>query len=157
MRSVVADPTGGDRRLVEAIALGHEIYALHEAGKDYSERLTRLGVVAGHPIHGFAVHAAFGSVKPETFAKRQLIDWNQLPADLTEAEMLEMIDRICQVDGDEFQMEYWLACLRTSTGDQKISDLIFWPGSYFGDGNDTRMMSSSEILTTALKANGRPR
>ncbi len=67
--------------------------------------------------------------------------------------MLEMIDGLCGITKvDELQSHYWLACLKANTGDDGISDLIFWPGAYFGDGDDTRIMSSSEILATALQS-----
>jgi len=153
MRPHLLDPTEGDARLSEAIALAREIYALYESGSDYTANLKRLGLLSGHPVHGFAVHAAFGSAKPETFARRQLIAWDRLPADLTQQEMLEMIEGVCgSIKADEIQREYWLACLRANTGDNKIGDLIFWPGTYFGDGNNARVMSAPEILATALKA-----
>jgi hypothetical protein len=111
MRSHLFDPTAGHPRLSEAIELGREIYALYEAGADYGALLKQLGIVAGHPIHGFAITKV-----------------------------------------DELQSHYWLACLKANTGDDGISDLIFWPGAYFGDGDDTRIMSSSEILATALQS-----
>jgi hypothetical protein len=156
VRAHLLDPTEGNVKLGDAVALGREIYDLYEAGQDYSETVARLGLIAGHPIHDFAVRSSFGSVKPETFARRQLVSWDNLPADVTEQEMLEMVERIDKAKGDELQLEYWIACLRVNTGDAKISDLIFWPGSYFGDGDNARVMSPSEILVTALKAGGKP-
>jgi hypothetical protein len=106
-------------------------------------------------VHGLAVHAAFGSIKPETFAKNQLVSWNELPMDISEQELLEMIERILTAKNSEFQIHYWIACLSANTGDVKFSDLLFWPGAYFGDGNDNRNMSPSDILATALKAGKR--
>lgn len=156
MRRHLFDPTVDDPRLSEALALGQEIFALYEAGADYGAPLRRLGLVVGRPVHGFSVHDGFGSVGPDVFAKRQLVAWDKVPTDLTKDEMLEMVDGVCGVTkADELQRDYWLACLRANTGDEKISDLIYWPGSYFGDGDDTRVMSSSEILETALKASGK--
>ena len=154
MRPHLLDPVGSNPRLDEAIAVGREIYVRHEAGQDYTDSLTRLGLIAGRPIHSFAVHASFGSERPETFAKKQLISWDALPLEITEQEMLEMIERIWGAKGDEFQIGYWLACLRANTGDEKVSDLLFWPGAYFGDGNDDRDLSPSDILATALKSGG---
>lgn len=155
MRRHLFDPTGDDPRLSEALTLVRAIYALYATGADYDAPLKRLGLVVGHPIHGFSVDDGFGSVGPEVFARRQLIAWDQVPTDLTEDEMLEMVDGVSGVTkSDELQRDYWIACLRANTGDQKISDLIFWPGSYFGDGDDARVMSSSEILATALRAGG---
>jgi hypothetical protein len=155
VRTQLLDPTAADTRLADAIALAREIYTLFERGADYSSPVRSLGILVGHPIHDFAVRSAFGSVRPETFAKRQLIDWDRLPSDLSRREMLEIIDKFHEGKLDEFYPEYWIECLRVNTGDGRISDLIFWPGSYFGDGDDSRLMSSSEILETALKAGGK--
>jgi len=152
MRSHLLDPTEGDARLTDAISLGREIYMLHERGADYSATVKRLSLLVEHPIADFDVEAAFGSIGPDAFARRQLIAWDQLPLDLTQQEMLEMIERVCDASGDELQIEFWLGCLRANTGDERISDMIFWPGSYFGDGNDARKMSPSEILSTASEA-----
>lgn len=158
LRSHLLDPTANDPRLSTALALGREIYALYEAGADYDAPLRQLGVLVGRPIHGFAVRDGFGSVGPDIFARRQLVAWDQPPSDVTEEEMLEMVDGVCGVtSADELQRDYWLACLQVCTGDRKIRDLIFFPGDYFGDGDDARLMSSSEILETALRAGGRPR
>ena len=153
MRSEILDPTTGNSSLQEAIALSDQIYRLHEEGQDYSAPLRRLARIAKRPIGPYAVLAAFGSIKPITFAKKQLVDWNALPNDLTEEEMLDLIQRVCQSSGSEFQTEYWIECLRMNTGDENISDLIFWPGEYFQDGDNSRELAPSEILRTALAAN----
>jgi hypothetical protein len=152
MRPHLLDPTAGNPHLDEAIELGRQIYDHYEAGEDYSECVKRLGLIAGHPIHAFAVHSAFGSVSPETFARRQLIAWDQLPTDVTEEEMLEMLERMFKPKGYELEIQYWVECLRVNTGDEKVSDLIFWTGEYFGDGDNTREMTPKEMLATALKA-----
>jgi hypothetical protein len=117
--------------------------------------LQRLSALSGRSISKLSVLSAFGSVSPGTFAKRQLVAWDQLPTDITEGEMLEMIERICTVKCDELQTEYWLECLRANTGDANISDLIFWPGEYFRDGNNSRRLLPSEVLATALRSGGR--
>ena len=154
MRDHLADPTEGDPRLGKAIELAREIYSVFEAGKDCSSCVRELAILSGRPIHAFAVDAAFGSVSPETFARRQLTDWHNLPADLSDAEMLEVVERVVDFSGDDFQTEYWIACLALNTGDSRISDLFFWPGEYFGDGDNSRELSASEILATALKSGG---
>ena len=152
MRTHLLDPTEKHPQRDEAVALSGRVYELYEAGQDFNSPLKKLGQIAGRPIHEFALQSAFASVSHETFAKSQLVDWDDLPDEIAEQEMLEMIELISAGKGDEFQHQYWIACLRANTGDDKISDLLFWPGSYFGDGNDARIMSPSEILTTAIKS-----
>jgi hypothetical protein len=65
--------------------------------------------------------------------------------------MIELLERICSADGTEFQISYWVNCLELNTGDDRISDLIFWPDDYFGDSQDHEM-TAQEILETAIKA-----
>jgi len=156
MRAHLLDPTQGDARLDKALALGREIYRRYEAGEDCSASLEQLRVLSGQPIDVLDVSRAFGSIRPETFAREQLIAWNELPADLACEEMLEMIELICQGESDELQTGYWIACLRLNTGDERISDLICWPYEYSGEGGKTRMLPA-DILSAALKSgkNGR--
>jgi hypothetical protein len=154
MRSHLLNPTKGNPHLNEAIALGREIYRLYEAAQDYSAHLKQLSLITGCPIDSFAVRSAFGSIAPETFARQLLVTWDRLPTDITEQEMLEMVERIFEANGSELQIQYWISCLRVSTGDDHVSDLIFWPGHYFRDGDNSRCMSPSEVLATALKSGG---
>ena len=132
--------------------LAQQIYGLHEAGAEYSSELRQLGKLVGRIISLQNVMGAFGSINPTTFARKCLVNWNALPSDATEDEMLEMLQLICEAKGSEFQVEYWVQCLRVNTGDDRISDLIFWPDEYFGR-PIVKEPSASEMLAIAL---GRP-
>lgn len=149
MRAELLNPSF-DPRLGPAIALAERLYQLHEAGQDYSSERAELCDLVEKPVSALDVDAAFGSIDPVTFARGLLPA--AIPNDLTADEMLEMIQRICTARGTEFQIGYWLRCLVANTGDDRISDLIFWPDEYFGDGNRARQMSPKEILETALAA-----
>ena len=130
--------------------LTERLYMLHQAGRDHSQERAELGALVGRPVSAFDIDAAFGSVDPKTFAEGLL--FAEVPLDLTTEEMLEMIERICNVKGTPAQHSYWLRCLETNTNDNRISDLIFWPDQYFGDGDVKKLMSPQEILQTALAA-----
>lgn len=39
---------------------------------------------------------------------------------------------------------------------RNVSDLIFWPGHYFGDGDNSRDLTPKEILDIALAAGDEP-
>ena len=150
MRQELQDPFTDKPRLQASIKLANDIYRLHEAGHDYSSELTQLSILAGQSISKFSVESAFGSISPEGFARELICDLTAIPTNLTPDEMLELIKHIITADGDTFQMWYWLQCLQVNTGDNKFSDLIYWPGEYFKDGNNAREMSPQEILDTAL-------
>lgn len=149
MRAHFFDPVEKNPSLPVAQRLAQQIYGLHEAGADYSTELRQLGQLAGRIISLQQVMGAFGSIAPETFARKVLVNWHSLPSDATEAEMLEMLQLICQAKGTEFQVEYWVECLRVNTGDDRLSDLIFWPDEYFGK-PIANELSAEEILDVAL-------
>lgn len=149
MRPHFFDPVASNPNLPAARKLARDIYGLHEAGANYAAELRQLGLLAGRIISLQQVMGAFGSIDPETFAQKSLVDWHALPRDATEAEMLEMLQLICQAKGTEFQVEYWVECLRVNTGDERLSDLIFWPNEYFGKPT-IKDLSAEEILEVAL-------
>lgn len=130
------------------------LYRLHEAGKDYTKQLRDLAAFVGQQLTKSDVRGAFGSIDAEMFAKQLLLKPEMIPADLNEAEMLHLIEQMKRGEGDEFQDWYWMKCLELNTRDERVSDLFYWPGEYFGDGDDTRDLTAKEILQTAL-ASGR--
>lgn len=149
MRPHFFDPVALNPSLPAARKLARGIYGLHEGGANYTAELRQLGLLVGRIISLQEVMGAFGSVDPETFARKSLVDWHALPTDATEAEMLEMLQLICEAKGTEFQVEYWVECLRVNTGDERLSDLIFWPDQYFGKPT-AKDLSAEEILDVAL-------
>lgn len=153
MRKCYSDPTASNSALPQAERLAHKIYEQYEAGRDYSAELQQLGRLAGRIISLQQVMGAFGSINADTFARKCLVNWNALPTSATEDEMLEMIQLICDAKGTEFQVEYWVECLRVNTGDERISDLIFYPDEYFGKPID-KEFSAAELLNVALDSKG---
>jgi hypothetical protein len=90
-------------------------------------------------IYGGQDHATWvRKVLAEPFRKR-------LPS-IARAELLELIRRVAQADGEEHEIEFWLGLLEVNIPDPRISDLIFWPGEYFGDGDNSRALSPEQIL-----------
>ncbi|KQW00442.1 hypothetical protein [Rhizobacter sp. Root1221] len=153
MRDCFFDPVSTSAALPEAVRLAREIYSLHEAGADYSTELKQLGRTVGQIVSLQQVRGAFGSIAPETFARKSLVNWRELPTGATEEEMLEMLQLVCVAKGSEFQLEYWVQCLRVNTGDERLSDLIFWPDAYFGR-PIAQELTAAEILDVALGRTG---
>lgn len=153
MRSILESPVDPERlnllsRLVE------RVYALHETAHSYENELVELGALAGSAVTPFQIDCAFGSASPRSFAHDLLVRSVVIPSDISRAEMLEMLQHLLQPKRGELRHGYWLACLARSTGDQRISDLIYWPGEYFKDGDNSRDMSAEAILRVA-EASGR--
>ena len=152
MRLILEHPVKPEL-LAQASQLVEQIYALHEAGRSYDQCLSGLSELVGKVVTPYQVCAAFGSVSPKSFAHDLLVDWTASPADLDRSEMLELLQRVLQPKRGELRSSYWLACLKQNTGDPRLSDLIYWPGEYFHDGDNSRELSAEEILRIAL-ANG---
>ncbi|MDA7932925.1 hypothetical protein N9B53_03805 [Mariniblastus sp.] len=69
----------------------------------------------------------------------------------TSEEALVLITRLMSADGEEWELTFWIDVLEKHL-DPRISDLIYWPGEYFGDGNNNRELSPEDILETALNS-----
>lgn len=150
MRSDLLEPIKDQAKLRRLLPLAEDILRLHEAGRSYTEELKKLSLTAGRIVGRPDVLAAFGSGDGEAFARRLAIDWNDPPADLTEQEMLELLEAICDARGHQVLIDYWVRCLEVNTGDAMISDLIFWPSEYFGSNYDERELEPAEMLAVAL-------
>ena len=92
---------------------------------------------------------AFGVSNSEYFARRLLIDWDNLPTDLSEPEMLELLEAVCSANPSPDRTEYWLECLALNTGESNLSDLIYWPDQY-REGAYEDGLAPSRILEIAL-------
>jgi hypothetical protein len=70
-------------------------------------------------------------------------------ADVTREGLLELIQRVAAGEGEEHEISYWLRLLEANVPDPRLSDLFFWPGEYFGDGDNSRAWSPEQILDIA--------
>lgn len=69
--------------------------------------------------------------------------------DISRAELIEMTRRVMEVDGEEHEIDFWLAMLEINTPNDRISDLIFWPNGYFGDPNYSEELSAEQVVEIA--------
>lgn len=151
MRPELLDPVRDQAKLQKLLPLAEDVFRLHEADQSYAEELKAISLLANRIVGKYDVDVAFGCGSPEDFARELLIDWLTLPNDLSEPEMLELLEAVCTARGNPVCYSYWVKCLEANTGDNQLSDLIFWPDKYFGDGFDGRERSPSEILEIALR------
>lgn len=68
---------------------------------------------------------------------------------ITRAELVEMVRRVKADEGAEEEIEFWLKMLAVNLPDPQVSNLLFWPGVYFGDGDDTRDLSPEQVVDVA--------
>jgi len=153
MRPLLETPVN-DELIAQTTLLVEHIYALHESGLPYDPLLVELSAVVGSVVTLFDVCSAFGSVSPRSFAHDLHARSLAIPDDLDRSEMLDLLRQLLNPKRGELRTSFWLACLARSTGDKNISNLIYWPGEYFQDGDNSRELTAEEILDTAL-ASGR--
>src|SRR5687767_10273740 len=120
MRPELLNPVTDRRRLKSAVEMARELYRLHETGRDFSARLPEFGALVGQDVGVGDVRGAFGSIDAKSFAENLLADRSRVPTDLSEAEMLELLERVSAADGTESQIAYWVDCLAANTGDARI-------------------------------------
>ena len=149
MRSEIKAP-GDQDKILKLHPLTERVYYLHESGEPYAEVLNEISRILGRIVGQTDVLGAFGSISSSEFARRLAIDWRLIPSDFSKSELLELLDAVCEVRGDQVTIEYWLRCLALGTGDDRVSDLIFWPDAYFGAEYDGRDLTSVEMLEVAL-------
>jgi hypothetical protein len=156
MRSSIADPIQDQVKLRELLPVAERVFALHEAGANYDAELRALSRLLGRVVGQSEVNATFGTGDAEYFARRLMIDWHNVPSDLSHEEMLELVEALCSANGNAAAQDYWIRCLEVNTGDDRISDLIFWPSEYFGESAENRSLSPSEMLNVALRKPASP-
>lgn len=150
MRPELSEPTDQEK-FRRVLPLAEAVLQLHEAGQNYAAQLQQMSRLLGRIVGKPEVLAAFGSADADAFARRLTIDWHAFPTDLSEQELLELIDAVCAARGGPVHTEYWVQCLAVNTGDEGISDLIYWPDEYFGAGYDRRELAPAEMLEVALR------
>ncbi|MCH8147400.1 MAG: hypothetical protein IH987_05305 [Planctomycetes bacterium] len=119
---------------------------------EWEDDLAEFNQLAGTSL-GFAeFQGIYGGMEHDSWVRNVLcMPLAEKQFDLTNDEMLEIIERLCTAAGEEHEQFFWIKLLETNL-DPQISDLIYWPGEYFGDGDNSREMSPQHILETALKS-----
>jgi hypothetical protein len=152
MRPELLEPMQGNKRYEAARKLVRRIYRSIDRGQDCSEPLARLSKVVRKRLSPMELEEAAELIEPQVYAFELLADRLEVPADLSESEMLELLERILADAGDAVQLGYWTRCLEVNTGDKRISTLIQSPELYFGDPSRSQRLAAREILDTALAA-----
>lgn len=150
MRPELHNPVATSR-FQQLLPLVETVFHLHETGCKYEDELRQISRLLGRVVGQIDVLGAFGSISAGDFASQLAIDWHAIPTDLSEPELLELLEAICEVRGSQAVLNYWVRCLAVNTGDDRISDLIFWPEQYLGPEYDGRDLPPTEMLEVALR------
>lgn len=146
MRPELADPFPDALRLRRAVRAARELYARHEAGQPTREALEEFSRIVGVTVDAADLDGAFGSVDPDSFAKRHLLSPDRICGNLDRDEMVELVERIITAEGGEFELDYWLGCVARSSGNPGIAELIFSRAS--------ESTGAAEIVDRAIREAG---
>jgi hypothetical protein len=122
---------------------------------EWEESLVEFNRKAGTSLEWLAFQGVYGGDGAEEFVKNILVQVAVKPIpDIKRDEYLEIISRLLRGEGAEHDKYFWLKLLEVNLGDSRISDLLYWPGEYFGDGNNARELSAEQILEVAQASKG---
>ncbi|EJN30908.1 hypothetical protein PMI35_01731 [Pseudomonas sp. GM78] len=94
----------------------------------------------------------FGAQDHDTWVRQILTaPYERRLRDISQSELIEIARRVMNADSPEHTTDFWLKMLALNIPDARISDLFFWPGEYFGDGDNAQELTPEQIIETALK------
>jgi hypothetical protein len=150
LRLELMPPELDEMKVVRLAALASEI----DGGRrdETENQLAEFNQEAMTDFTLFDFQGIYGGQDHETWVRQVLAGpYECRLTDITQSELIEMARRVMDADSPEHATCYWLKMLALNIPDARISDLFFWPGEYFGDGDNSRELSPEQIIETALK------
>ena len=84
------------------------------------------------------------------YVRRVLTDCaTEATPDMSREGLIEMFAKVLADPSDDAYLQYVFTTIRKTFGDPQVSDLVFWPGEYFGDGNNQRELTP-ELMADAV-------
>lgn len=118
---------------------------------EWNDDLDEFHRLSGTDIPFEHFQGIYGGEEHEDWVRRVLLSQgtSTIP-DLTRADLIAVFEKISSGQCSGAELDFALAQLQHNLGDPQISDLIFWPGEYFGDGDNTRELTPEEMAEAAL-------
>lgn len=122
------------------------------AAGQWEDHLDEFNQTAGTTLTYDDFQGIYGGQDHDTWVRKVLSDAHlKRLSDIRREELVELARRVMQAEGEEHEIDFWLGMLELNIPDERISDLIYWPGEYFGDGDTTRPeMTPEQVIDTAL-------
>lgn len=94
----------------------------------------------------------YGAEEHDEFVRRLLLQ-NQAKAspELSIDELTQLFQDVLDNPSNEQRVSQVIALIKKTWPDSNPSDLIFWPGEYFGDGNNRRELSARQMAQEILE------
>lgn len=117
----------------------------------WEDELNEFNRIAGTSVDFSEFQGVHGGQSHETWVRSVLVRGRQLRVDdITRDELIELTRRVMKSDGTEHEISFWMRMLALNIPDPFISDLIFWPGEYFADGDNSRVHTPEQVVDIAL-------
>ena len=99
-------------------------------------------------VYGGAGHQAF---------VRNILTEQQVTAnsDLGREDLVKMFQVIIDEPENDSKLTKMFGTIEKTWPGSNPSDLVFWPGEYFGDGDDSRELTADEMADEILKSMGK--
>jgi len=86
----------------------------------------------------------YASISRDTFIRKALSPSPTFDNLLTYTDSLTVIDIISKANVEEHELDYYLDMLEANFPDAKVSDLLYWPDEWFGNGVDLHIELTNE-------------
>ncbi len=149
LRKELSPPEFDENRVAQLAQLAERLDGCDSRLEDCAALRSQFNSLANSNLQAEDFHFS-GATDADTFVRRVLTPRPQKLDDISYDEMLELMTRVCNADGTEYEIDYWLAFLEIQLGNHKLSDLVFHPKHYFGDDVDRNEMTPKEILDEAI-------
>lgn len=148
LRQELMPPALNEARVARLTELAAGIDGAHPGQAEHE--LAEFNHEAGTTFAFLDFQGIYGGQDHDTWVRKVLAKpfQKRLP-DVTRAELLELARRVMEADGEEHEIDFWLDMLALNIPDPRVSDLIFWPGEYFGDGNNARELTPEQVIDIA--------
>lgn len=138
-----------DEDLVQRLAT---MAARLDGGDEVSDAslLDAFNRLAGTDIPFSAFQGIYGAEEHIDNVRRVLTDRaKETSTDLGREGLIEMFAKVLADTCDDAYLQFVFTTIEKTFGDTQVSDLVFWPGEYFGDGNDQRELTP-ELMADAV-------
>lgn len=111
-----------------------------------AEWVRQFNELAGTEMTFTEFQGVYGAEDHEDFVRRILIMQRTQPQPgLGQKELVALFERILQDPTDDAYLSHAFTTIKKTLGDDQISDLVFWPDLYLGDGEDSSNLTPERM------------
>jgi hypothetical protein len=149
LRPELVPPRLDTAKIERLTRLAEEIIDLINARREFRPLLARFNVEAGTELTPGDFLASAGAMETRDFVERALMPKPGRVANITYDELLEVMTRVCEAQGSDSDIQFWIDLLQAHVPYRSVWNLIYWP---FGcpPPDDAPSLTPKELLDAAL-------